>query len=202
MPPLGGTGAVMGAAMSAAVGAPPAGGAFFSAIGSVIASWGLTNIRVLPGTMVSAGTAVSGQGTITVDDNHQDLGLQLATAVGNPDDPGNVEEWTEIAKGIIGHLPIFAKVDGSTFVAPSPGPGPLTGTAKVTMTGYLFVPPLAVRLDLVDPANLAAMSSFELSLNQHIVSNATAVPISIQAPFTPLTSPGGGGPITGQGSIT
>lgn len=197
--PLGGTGAILGGLLGSAVGAPPAGGPFFGKLGEVIAAWGLTNIVVKPGLMVAAGSAVTGAGVISVIGAKEELGLKFAQAIGAVDS-GNVAKWTVVAGALISHLETFCTVNPSSFVA-SPSGGPLTGAGTLVFSSPSFVPPLATQLDLNDPGNLVALAAFNAALIGHLQTNAAVVGVALVTPFIPLTSPNGGGPITGTGSL-
>jgi hypothetical protein len=173
----------------------------FSAVNDTLASWCLSNVSCLPGTMVSAGTAVSGLGTLLPSDDGTSLGQPLAVAMGDPSESG-VTYWTLFAKAIVAHMQAFGQVNGATFIAPSPGPGPLTGTALVQFSSLIFVPLLSTQLGVTDPTAAALLEVMGLQTLTGIMQNAVVVPLSISAPFVPYTSPVGGGPITGAGSLT
>ncbi len=200
--PLNGTGSILGSLLSSAVGAPPVAGEFFGNIGSVIASWGLTNIVVRPGKMKASGASVVDPGAIDVIGGIDELGLKLAEAIGSTDE-GNVEKWTVIARGLKKHLEEHGSVDPALFTIANPtSGGPIAGTGALKFDLPSFVPPLAEQLGLSDPGNLLALGAFNVALLNHLQANASIVPVSIVDPFVPLTAPAGGGPITGAGSIT
>src|SRR5262249_26306964 len=139
--PLAGTGAIMGAVILAAIGnLDPSAIPAFSALGDTIGVWCITNMNCLPGTMVSAGAAVSGFGTLSAPDTGAaDLGLKLATAMKDTS-AGGIATWTKFATALIKHMQTFGQVNPATFSAPTPSGGPLTGTGKIQFSSPVFVP--------------------------------------------------------------
>jgi hypothetical protein len=184
----------MGTLLAAATGAPPEGGGFFESLGAVIASWGLSNIKAMPGSMVAAGPAVTGLGSFLVMGDTDDLGFQFATAV-HATDEGNLVKWRVVASALVAHFNAYGQINPAGFV----GGGVLSGAGTVQFSSMVFVPPLATQLGLNDPGNLLALSAFTASLLNHIKTNASVISLSISPPFVPFT--GAGGPVTGSGSI-
>jgi hypothetical protein len=172
----------------------------FSLMNNTIGSWCLSNVYVLPGSMVASGGVVTGTGTIATASDGTDLGQQLAVAMGDPSEQG-VQYWTKLARALVAHMTAFGQVVGSTFGAPSPS-GPLTGTSTVSFSSMVMVPLLSVQMGVTDVTAAALLEVMGVQTLTGIQQNASVVPISIQAPFLPLTNPTDGSPVTGTGSIT
>lgn len=199
--PLGGSGAIMGALILAAIANPdPAAIPAFATLGDTIAIWCLGNVSCLAGTMTAAGSAVTGAGIFTTSADENDLGPKLAVAMKDPS-PQGIAKWTAFARAFISHLKTFGQVDPSTFVA-APTGGPLTGTGKVKFTSLVFAPLLSSQLGVTDAVAGAMLEVFGLQILTHIQQYAQVLPIAIVAPFVPYTAPNGGGPITGAGSFS
>jgi hypothetical protein len=173
----------------------------FSLMNNTIGSWSLSNVYVLPGSMSASGGVVTGTGTIATASDGTDLGQQLAVAMGDPSEQG-VQYWTLFSKALVAHMKAFGQVVGSTFGAPTPGPGALTGTGAVSFSSLVMVPLLSVQMGVTDVTAAALLEVMGVQTLTGIQQNASVVPISIQAPFLPLTNPTDGSPVTGSGSIT
>ena len=185
----------MGDAMAAAVGAPASAGGFFKTIGGVIASWSLEHVKVKPGAMVAASGAVSGIGTFEVEELGNELGNLFADALSIPANAGDARaKWIATAEGLIDHFNNFGQADGTGLTSGTP----CGGAGKVVFTAPVFVPPLAVRLDVSDPIAAAALEAFALQLVSHIQTNAIVIGISLSGP--PLSAPPDGA-VTGTGTI-
>lgn len=192
----------MGAVIMAAIGnVDPAAIPNFATLGDTIGVWSITNMNCLPGTMTSAGAAVSGFGLLHAEGTAADLGLRLATAMKDPSAQG-IDTWTKFATALIAHMEHFGQVDPSTFAAPTPSGGPLTGTGKVKFTSVVFAPLLSAQLGVTNPAAAAMLEVFGAQILGHIAQQASVVPLTTHAPFTPYTAAAGGGPVTGAGAIT
>jgi hypothetical protein len=200
--PLNGSGALMGAAILLAIGnLDPAAVPAFATLGDTIALWVPTNVQCQPGTMTSAGAAVSGFGTLSVEGEAADLGVLLATAMQDPSADG-IETWTKFATALLSHLETYGQVNGSTFAAPTPTGGPLTGTGLIQFTSVVFTPLLSSQLDVAEPLAAAMLEVFGAQILAHIALNASVIPLTTFLPFVPYTAAPGGGPITGAGAIT
>ncbi len=184
-----------GIVIASAMGTPdPAAGAAWSGVCGVLAVWLPANCVVLPGLMVAAGSAVSGLGIITISGSAADLGLQLALAAGSPPtDAAAIAKWTLIATHIITDFTTNIKVNGSTFVAVPTG-GPITGTALLTLTAPLLAVLFATLA--TDAPGIAAFTLFGSMLEAQIIVLGQAIPLPIG-----MTSPAGGGPLVGTGTI-
>lgn len=204
--PINGSGPAMGAALMAAIGnIDPAAIPEFGQLMTTIGAWALTNIQVLPGTMVSAGAAVSGLGALKGLEDGTQLGQQLATAMKDPSEQG-VTKWTQFAKALVTQMETTGGVNPAGFVAPTPAGGPLTGTGLLDFTPPAFTPPLSTSLTMADepataPIAKAMVELWGATIIAQLKLVATVVPVALAAPFIPLTAPPGGGPISGAGSV-
>lgn len=200
--PLTGSGAIMGAAILAAIGNPdPAAIPVFATLGDTIGAWSITNMNCKPGLMVSAGAAVSGFGSLEAVGEASDLGAALATAMQDPSEDG-IETWTKFATALLSHFETFGQINPASFVAPSPSGGPLTGTGTIQFSSLVFSPLLSSQLDVEEPVAAAMLEVFGAQILSHIAASAVVVPLTTHAPFIPFTAPAGGGPISGAGAIT
>lgn len=190
--PLTGTGALLGAAIAAAVGMDPIGALLAGGLGSAIATWVPGNVITLPGTMVAAGAAVSGFGIMHATGEATAFGALLAQSVGATDAP-SIAKWTRIAEALISHLETFGRVLPVAFVAVPLG-GPVTGAGSVGFASMPFVPPLSTALELSDAVNVALWAALGAQILSHIVANATALSLG-------FTSPPGGGALVGASTI-
>lgn len=199
--PLTGSGGLIGAATMLAIGnVDPVAVPEFAGLADALGAWCLTNCTCLPGTMVAAGTAVSGAGLLTFpSDGAGTLGPALATAMKDPS-AGGVLYWTRFASALLGHMTAFGQVNPSTFAA-APAGGPLTGTGTVAFTSLVFAPPVSSQLGVSDAVAAAMLEVFGAQLLTGIKQYAQALPIALTTPFVPFTAPPGGGPITGAGSL-
>lgn len=195
----------MGAVVMAAIGnVDPAAVPKFATLGDTIAAWCLLNLNCLPGTMASSGSTVSGSGLfLALPDSSSaiaGLGSQLATAMGDPSANG-VATWTKFAGAFVSHIQTFGTINPASFVAPTPGPGPLTGNGTVQFSSLVFAPLLSSQLGVAEPVAAAMLEVFGAQILTHIQSNAMILATAVAVPFVPLTSPVGGGPISGSGSL-
>lgn len=186
---------LLGPVIATAMGTPdPAAAAAWSGVCGVLGVWLPGNSIVLPGLMVAAGSAVSGLGIIQITGSVADLGLQLALGAGSPPtDAAAIAKWTLIAGHIKTDFETNIKVNGSTFVAVPTG-GPITGTALLTLTAPLL--PVLFATMATDPPGIAAFALFGTLLEAQIIVLAQALPLPIG-----MTSPSGGGPLVGTGTI-
>lgn len=192
----------MGAAILTAIGNPdPAAVLEFATLGDTIGAWSITNMNCKPGSMASAGAAVSGFGTLEAVGSAADLGTKLATAMHDPSD-GGIATWTKFATALLDHFETYGQINPASFVAPTPSGGPLTGTGTIQFTSLVFTPLLSSQLDVTEAAAAAMLEIFGAQILSHIATNALVVPLTTHAPFIPFTAAAGGGPITGAGAIT
>lgn len=184
-----------GIVIASAMGTPnAAAGAAWSSVCTVLSTWLPANCVVLPGLMVAAGSAVSGLGVITISGSASDLGMQLALAAGSPpSDAAAIAKWTAIAGFIITDFTTNIKVNGSTLIAVPTG-GPITGTALLVLTAPLLGG-LCASL-ATDAPGIAAFTLFGTMLEAQIIVLAQMLPLPIG-----MTSPSGGGPLVGTGTI-
>lgn len=189
--------AVTGPLLALACGTPdPVAIAQWTAVCQVLATYIPANAVVNPGLMVAAGAAVSGLGTITLSGSAAQLGPLLALAAGSPPtDAIAITKWTQIADAIYTEWNSNIKVIGSTFVAVPLG-GPITGVASLQITApilggllaAIFADPIAIPIWIV----LGTIME-----TQFITLGAlSAIPLPIG-----MTSPPGGGPLVGSGTI-
>jgi hypothetical protein len=192
----------MGAVILAAIGNfDPAAIPDFASLGDTIGIWCIANLNCLPGSMTSAGAAVSGFGAFSRSGQSSDLGLKLAIAMKDPS-PDGIATWTKFAEALITHIENFGRVNPAGFVAPTPSGGPLTGTGTAQFTSLVFVPLLSSQLGVSEPTAAAMLEVFGAQILGHIATNATIVPLTTHPPFVPYTAAPGGGPISGAGALT
>jgi hypothetical protein len=196
--PLGGTGAIMGSAMAAAVGSTaPASGAMFAVLGDTIAAWALTNIEVNPGAMAVSSGAVAGIGSFSVTGSAAELGAALAAAMTIPASAtDSIAVWVAVAGALISHFENFGQANGAGLTQGAV----LGGQGTLLWASPVFVPPLATVMTppVTDPVAALALEAFGAALLLHIQTNAAIVAVSLSG--APLSGPADG-PVTGTGSI-
>jgi hypothetical protein len=195
--PLGGAGNLLGSVLASAVGAPAEVGGFFATLGGVIASWAPANITILPGAMVAAGGAVSGIGIFTVAGDPNELGNNIAAALGiEPAPPLDSarQKWRDFAAAFCDQLETLGQANGTGLSAGVP----LAGAGTVVFTTPVFVPPLSQSLAVTEPVSAAALEAFGAMLLSFIQTNAQVVSLSLSGP--PLSAPPDG-PVIGTGTI-
>lgn len=189
------SGSAIGAVMAAAVGAPVSAGGMFSALGTVLQSWAVSHIVVLPGAMAAAGGVVAGVGAFSANGDAVELGTLFADALTIPADAAESRAvWIATAQAVIDHFNNFGQADGTGFTSGSP----LAGAGKVVWTAPAFVPPLAVRIGVSDPVAGALLALFEAQILAYIALNANVVAVSLSGP--PMSAPSDG-PVAGTGTI-
>ncbi len=191
------SGAALGDALAAAVGAPPSAGAMFAALGGVIASWALSNIQVNPGAMAAASGTVSGIGTFSVTGDASELGALFCTALTIPESATDSRAvWVATAQSFIDHLENFGQPNGTGLTSGIP----CGGTGTVAFSAPTFIPPLALVYTppTTDPVAAAGLVVFATTLVSFITSNAIVIPVSLSGP--PLSAPTDGA-VTGTGTI-
>lgn len=186
--PLSGTGSTLGPQIAALCNpADVVSPAIWTSICSALTSFFVSGTVVLPGPMVAAGAAVTGLGSVTCPSG---VGSLLASAV-PATDPAGQAKWQAIGLALeswyqTGH------VNPALFVA-TPTGGPVTGTGLYVPTG---APLLAAAATVpTDAVGTALWGSIATAIAAHFSSN-------ILVPATGFTSPNGGGPLTGVGTIT
>ncbi len=193
--PLTGTGAVLGAAMSAAVGAPPSAAGLFQILGETLVNWSLVNIQVNAGAMAASGGSVSGFGNFTVLGSAAELGALFADALGIASTPPEARlVWVEVAEAVVDHFSNFGQANGSGLTSGTP----CGGAGTVEWTSAVFLPPLATQISVTDAVAAALLELFGIALLDHIRSNASVVAASLTG--APLSAPTNGA-VTGTGSI-
>lgn len=170
-------------------------GAAWSGVGGAIGAWAPGAVLVLPGTMTAAGAAVTGRGVFSVVGDTAELGRAMATGAGSTD-PDGIARWTTIAERFAFWLETFGQANPSAFVA-NPAGGPVTGTGTIEFSNMGFGADVASALAVSDPAGVAAWTSVvgpTLLAQVIFLGQVLATPIG-------FASPGGGGPLTGSGTI-
>jgi len=194
--PLGGTGAVLGSALSSAVGAPASAGSVFSTLGQTVASWAPANIIVQPGAMAASSGAVAGIGTFDVKGSAGELGALFADALGVPVTATDSRAtWVTIAQALIDHFNDYGQANGTGFTSGTP----LAGAGTLQWLSPTFIPSLASRLNVTNAVSAAALEAFAVALLAHIKTNASVVSVSLTG--VPMSAPSDG-PVTGTGSLS
>lgn len=187
-------GAGLGAAMAAATGADPT---KCGLVGAAISTWLTSNCLVLPGTMVAAGAAVSGAGTLSITGSGDSLGDAMSSSLPiNPSDAVGIAKWRVIGNALRSHLLSFATVNPVGYVA-NPAGGPVTGAGTIAISSLVMVPLLSMQLGLFDAANLLAFdppAGLSFTILANIASTGTALSLG-------FTSPTGGGPLVGASTV-
>lgn len=142
-----------------------------------------------PGTLVAAGSAVSGRGS--------PLSVSLVPSLlvgpaGSVDAPG-VAAWTAIGSALQSFINGNAQVVPSAFVA-SPTGGPVTGAGTVGFASSALGPVLATAAGSVDAPGIAAWTAIAAAVLNHFTTNGVVA--------SAYASPNGGGALTGEGTLS
>jgi hypothetical protein len=176
--------------------ATPLGTANWTAVLTQLANFLVTNTVILPGLMVAASSAVTGLGFITITGSANTLGLNMAIAAGSPPtDTVAITLWTAVANAIITDMTNNAKAFPITFVAIPTG-GPIAGTGLIIFPVPLLGAALAQAVNCTDAVGIADWQLVGTIIEEQIA----ALTIVLATPIG-MTSPPGGGPVLGAGTI-
>lgn len=187
------SGAVLGAAVAAAVGmtdvlGPIKSGSLFGAFCSwLVANAVVTNV---PPTMVAAGSAVTGTGQLTLGASDISLRDAICSALGVTDIPG-LAVWLLFSTAWVNHITLQGLANPTAFVA-NPVGGPVTGVGTFSFASPM-VPPLATQMGMAG-LNIAQWALVEAQITAHLVG-------FMQINSLGFTSPTGGGPLVGASTI-
>jgi len=160
-------------------------------IGNAICGWVTLYSLVLPGTMVASGTAVTGLGLLTFTSDGSNLGDTMRSGAGSIDPPGH-PYWESLGRAMWSYMIGNSQMRPTAFIA-NPTGGAVTGFGTTLFSSNGLGPILAGSLGLHDGGNLSSWQTIADDIMNHLTNNALFVPA--------YTSPNGGGPLVGVGTL-